>query len=1070
MSEILLLLTLGRFAMAQVLPPPEALHTVLVYRDATYLYLAPGETPADNAGQGLVAVWAWTGIRPPQRLALESPADLEDLSAEALEPAGAFREVRLVVPRPPGAQRGAKPPPTPPGFHLVAAPADAWGQVPESFLPTWPVPSDGRVELPADRDRAWRLRLVGPGRGSWWIEVPSGEAPILVAPRPAYDISLRVVDAKGRPLPNATLYWMEAFSDKTSNGRILARSLSDPTGTVFLPALPDAAETSLVAMAAGKVPAVHRGRPGSLPEVLRLHDGLEVRGMVTDERGRALEGVRILGRSWILEGAGWPLTQRTATGADGTWSLSDLPRGPLVLTATKDGLAPHREEIHLDAASLDLPPWALRPGVALRIRVVDDLGDPVAGATVTAGHEIWKTSTGPRGLATLESLPADRAVELRVAADRHLGEHLDVPLPLPEELVVSLTRAFRLNGRFTTSREEPVSGGAATLRNGSEVRAWPLDPGGAFEIPMRPGRRGELLLTSPETAELRVPLPAGAPGEELDLGILRAPQALRVTGRVVSEDDGSPVAGARVWSLRASERGAAFAWMTDDVLSAISDGEGVFEVQGLPVLRGSLRIDAPGYARRLVLFEPPGGDSAGDEKDVVDVGAITLETGTILIVRAEREMSSQALARADLQGDWQEADFLSASFQGDRAVLGPIPSGTATLTVWDGRDLLCEREIQVRAGREELEVECEGADLQVVGTVRVGGEPAGPGMLVWEMPREDATPAVIQTTRGPGGLSRQQVLGGGRPPVRVAVGADGSFVSDRLRAGAWEVSWQTEGDGIAPPQIAAPRTVRLGAESPARVALDFPASRLSGVVVDADGAPVPDARVYEIGGGGFAWADADGRFELAGLQPGRLRLQARAGDRSSDVFEAELTPDRPPEPVRLTLESDRGKRFRLHVLDQVGRTVAGAFVFLEPEGEGLRMLTTRSDGTAEVNLDTSGAPRIRVAAFGDGVWALGDWISPDTAQQDGGAVLQLPEPGSLLVSSGQHRGTVPLRSEAGWSLDRLLLRLGQRPSAGPDTPLLVSGLPPGRYFVGSRDGAVHTATVRAGEVADVEMD
>ncbi|HZZ19321.1 MAG TPA: hypothetical protein VFE25_08130, partial [Opitutaceae bacterium] len=86
--------------------------------------------------------------------------------------------------------------------RLVAAPAAMWREIPESDLPSWPVPAGGRLAVPVDGRQPWRLRLVVEGVGSWWADVPAGGRKATLSAVPARGIDLTVLQPDGKPAAN----------------------------------------------------------------------------------------------------------------------------------------------------------------------------------------------------------------------------------------------------------------------------------------------------------------------------------------------------------------------------------------------------------------------------------------------------------------------------------------------------------------------------------------------------------------------------------------------------------------------------------------------------------------------------------------------------------------------------------------------------------------------------------------------------------------------------------------------------------------------------------------------------
>jgi hypothetical protein len=942
----------------------------------------------------------------------------------------------------------------PPGFTLVAAPTAMWGEVPEDLLPSWPVPASGKLSIPLDPARSWRLRLVGPNQGTWWWESPAGTRAATLAPAAAADRAITILDGEGQPLSGAGL---TVLSGAPGRGKapVLAQYRSDDRGRIGLRSLPDVEDLTLIVGERRHAPMAQTARAASLPAQIRLEPGASVRGQFVDAKGLPVAGVRLSAEAWISERVPATSRRQAESDAGGRWTIGPLPRGKVALTAQARRFAVLRTQLELAGGDLDLGKVQLQPGLALPLVVVDDAGQPVAAARVTGGPGLEATTDG-RGRAVLEGASGAEPIALEAKADGHLPAKTDVAPPFPEPLRIAMRRAFRVTGRFVDPQGVPVSEGTVRVETGNSYRDAALLPGGRFELDLKPSTPAHLALRSALTQELRVGVEAGAPGEIRDLGDLRAPAGVVVHGRIVRGTDGTPVAGARVWTPRPSEQGEVVAWVHRDFVEARSGADGSFQASGLPARPLLLRIDAPGLARRHLPIQPE------PDASQIDAGEIALSEGASLTISADAESAAGAVARVDLRNQWLEPDMLTATVVDGKAVVRHVPPGPATVTVLQGRELLCEEALQIAETAGEVEVDCRGASMRVAGTVQVGGRPAGAGLLMW-LPQGSATPpALIMNLATPAGLRQQHAFGAGRPQVDVAVDAEGSFATDELRPGAWEVVWVPSAGSLTDPQ-----RVELPRAKEHRLTLSFRGRSLAGVVVDSDERPVEGARVRDLGSDALAFSGADGSFVLAGLAPGAHQLHARLGERTSRIVRAVLEPGREPEPVTLTLDERPEDRIEVLVVGGGGEPAAGAFVFLEEEGRGSRILTADFQGRATAMLQPPYPAQVRAAAVAGGQWALGAWRALEEAKE-GLMTLSLGQTGSVLITSQEEQGAPEIRSADGWDLAALLTRIGARPLVAPDLPLEIHGLPEGTYNIGLRDRR-SSVVVRGGDRAEIEF-
>lgn len=983
---------------------------------------------------GVRSAWAWSEATPPRRVEVGAIGT----SGPAVQ-ASSWLQVQVALEK-----RGKGASQVPPGARVIAAPVEMWREVPEHQLPSWPVPAGGRLVLPHDSRRPWRLRLAGQDQGSWWTDVPAGGRAALLAPGRSAGLAIEARDPAGKPVPGVQATVTEATA-RQGAVRFWATERGEG-GRIALPGLPDGEEIALTLTRPGFAPAVLRGLPGDLPRTVRLGRGAVLTGRFTSGDGRPVADARVTIEAWASPETPQLLTFGAESAGDGSWEIAGVPPGKAALLAQAPGAVPLRETIEAGEGRNDLGVRVLVAGRALAVQVVDDAGQPVAGARVQAGPGI-ATTTDARGRARLTGLPPDAPIEVTATAERHLQGKARANPPSPAVLPVELRRAFTVTGRFLEQPGVPAEGARARVRQGATERELRL-AAERFSLDLSPGEGASLTLSSPATRDLRLTVPAGEPGEIRDLGDLLAPPGLNLTGRIVRADDASPVPGARVWLPRPGPDGPAVAWSSRDLLEARSGEDGRFRLGGLPPGPALVRIEAAGHARAHLDL-----NLAGDAPSL-DTGDIALGAGATVRVTVD-ESPPGALARADLRGGWLELDMLTAAVRDGEAVFRHVPPGRAIFSVLDGRRLLCEQEVEIPTGGE-VGVDCARSGMEVVGVVLVGGVAAGPGLLSWQPPAPEFA-GRIDNTLSPGGLRHQQVFGAGRPQVDVAVAADGTFQTEELRPGEWRVSWLPDsGAASAPLGVQIPEVERFEAR------ITLPGQGVSGRVVQEEGGePVAGARVQDLVSGALTFSREDGGFSMTGLAPSRAALQARLADRSSPLVEVDLSDGNAPESVVLTLGDRPPLRIEVRVTATDGSPVPGAFVFLEEEGKGLRILTSGPDGRTEAAVEPPLAPRVRAAVTTGAAWAFGSWAGEEESRR--GLALQLGQAaGSLRVESETMTGSPKVLTADGWDLSWLLTLLGSRPELDPGRPVLLSGLPPGSYTVSFQ--SLH----RSAEVLDGE--
>lgn len=979
---------------------------------------APDLTPEQR--ERALAVWAWSDRSVPRRI------DPDKIGRAPLAVDGARLAVH-VDRRAPGK--------APSDLRLVAAPAEMWIALPEAVLPSWPVPADGRLSLPLDPGRPVRLRVLGRGEGSWWTDVAAGEKTAIVTTVPASGVDLQVFDPQGKPV-KPILGTLQA-----PRGNVVRpwAGIRGEEGRVEVAGLPDREEVSLLLRHSAGAPLFLVGRPSSLPREVRLSAAAVLRGRLLDPKGAPLSGASVEVETWISPDLPMMHRMKTQTDAKGQWQMGGLPAGRVALTLRAARYVPVVDRFEIEPGERDLGDRRLEPGTDLAVQVVDDTGQPIPGARIDAGSGWGQVIADGEGVALLPELP-QAPIELRGAARHFLPGKVRLNPPFPEAPQLQLARAFAVVGRIVDGAGRPVSAGSVSVHAVGCSNEGRLKDGGDFDLDLLPEVAGELVFRSPNTRELRVALAPGTPGEIRDLGDLVASSGRVATGRVVRAADGTAVAGARIWTTRQGADGPDIAWATGDLLTATSGDDGRFALGGLLEGPLTLRVEAAGFARSQVALTL---DAFAEKEDTeVDLGTVTLSAGTALHIRVDpaKVGPEGAVARADLGNRWQDADLLMAQVRNGSALLPDVPSGKVTVTVLSGRRLLCERAVQVLGAGGEQDVECQRPALTVAGRVLVGGVPADGGILLWQSPGAEAPNGLIQNHVSPGGLRQQQVAGLGRPQVDVEVGPDGRFETDQLTSGTWVVSWRP-----AAGTLSGPVKVEIPLGSHFETVLPFAGLALAGRVTDEGGRPVQDARVRELTSGAFAFTRADGGFVLAGLRAGKSQVQARLREQASELREVEIAPDQPAEPLLLVLGRNEAPALAVRVVDRAGAPVSGAFVFLEQEGKGQQLLTSAADGTARSTAEAPLPVRVRAAAFAGGVWGFGPWVS--WAEATDGLVVALSGGGTLAVRTDRLEGALTLSQVGGWDVGWLLRLLGAPLQLSSERPLVIGGLPEGRYEV-----------------------
>ncbi len=231
-----------------------------------------------------------------------------------------------------------------------------------------------------------------------------------------------------------------------------------------------------------------------------------------------------------------------------------------------------------------------------------------------------------------------------------------------------------------------------------------------------------------------------------------------------------------------------------------------------------------------------------------------------------------------------------------------LEKGVYDLTIRDSRGAAFHRrEIQVEPGMVPLEIDLPGLLLE--GTLSIGDEP-----IAAEVVFRDDSGRRATFTASDDGLFEGFLPSTGEWRVQVSPGGQSAV----LRLGPVEVIDDT-GEGIA------------------YVDLSLPATRLTGLVVDEEDDPVAEALVKVFRGDRLRLhmrTESDGRFEVLGLSPGALEVQAEVRGAFSDLTAVELEEDEEPS-IELVLRSTI--RFAGRISTDRG-SVPGALVRYQGQG------------------------------------------------------------------------------------------------------------------------------------------
>ncbi len=285
-----------------------------------------------------------------------------------------------------------------------------------------------------------------------------------------------------------------------------------------------------------------------------FNDSLAVRGRVTDEAGNPISNARIDHKP----GSDAALLFRTD--AKGEFLIPKLKPGPFRFAVSAEGFAPECVQAEIQTG-LEPVLVVLKPGALLRLRVVDQAGTEISGATVLmeqwGEHRDalnWSAESGSDGRIEWHSAPRGEQLELCARKNGWCYTRSIQVTADGEEHVITMMPALTLFGRVTDAD------------TGAAVERFKVIPGfgeGRGEqvwerLSARQGTQGEFKLVFGESQQpwqLRVeaegyqprvasPIPPNYSGT-YEVALKRADPNSAVRGMVLLPD-GSPAASANV--------------------------------------------------------------------------------------------------------------------------------------------------------------------------------------------------------------------------------------------------------------------------------------------------------------------------------------------------------------------------------------------------------------------------------------------------------------------------------------------------------------------------------------------
>jgi RNA polymerase sigma-70 factor (ECF subfamily) len=763
-------------------------------------------------------------------------------------------------------------------------------------------PSDGATtQRVAERNPQVDKTAPRPGEQAPSAPPAAQEEPEPADARPTVTMRGVVLDEHGEPIAGAKIAAREQETTSDEGGHF---SLTDTFPGLW----------RVTARHANHVPHTARLDPmAPEPHRLVLGPGAELAIVVLGPNRQPLAGVSTAASIRHDEGVVgfYQSTTHTPlhaseTDRDGRTEFGTVPAGTVAILVDDLRFAPIEEEFHVDGQSPVEREFVLDRGGVLLGTVTDAQGNPVEGAEVYVDNNRHRSArTGADGRYRLEKVGRGPYEVLARAKDHGIGYFgaelgWDDPVEVrvrPGEVVdnvdIRLPDGLYVTGRVLDRDAKPVEDVNCTVHVPvAPYRAQSVQSGkdGRFRIGpfARPvGRNARAWFHKPGYG---IPNANGTvkDGPLLDLGDILCKGGDTLKGRVVDED-GMPVPGARVW-------------LDPGRHAYLTNREGRFETRSLSP--GQVRLVAE-LGRRRSLSEKVRPDEIVEEMEFVlrDTGTIRGRVQTP-DGKPRKGVTIAAYARLETTEAVAYSDWSSRSVQTNAAgefELGPLP----------------DHEYAVRAVRQK--------------GMRVVARPGSDGLLL-TLPRPSGgirARVVSAATGKPVGSFAAQFIGYKffLPDTfdgKSYQDTDGRFEFEVRRPGMYAV--QIDAPGFAklrtktfPVKAGETNdigTIRLGA-----------GGKISGVVTDHQGRPVPYARIHFLTPTADTnrdppFTDAEGRYEIRTVAEGIYNVFAvsprhpLAVQRNVRVKEGET--------ARLDFRYGRSAPLTVTVLDEGGRPIRGA--------------------------------------------------------------------------------------------------------------------------------------------------
>lgn len=368
---------------------------------------------------------------------------------------------------------------------------------------------------------------------------------------------------------------------------------------------------------------------------------------------------------------------------------------------------------------------------------------------------------------------------------------------------------------------------------------------------------------------------SGDAGSAQDLGSIQLLAGASIAGRIVDGEGEPLIADLEAYPSTIRDPGAPDLETQRRLglksVKAKSDERGHFQIVGIAPGEVDIKVSAPGFIPTTLIRQIE--LSAGEAKLLAYPLVYLRPKKLKLQLFPELDPWKEPWA-VELQADpLEDVDLLRKPAERDGSwVSGPLPPGRYSLRIFDHRKQVWERRyVDLDVGDGALPVEIPV--LRIRGSVRVSGEPASGTLYLQQHPSNSG--------------------------LRFEIDEKGELEGFVAGEGRWLASLERSGSAasaIVPVEIA-----KRPGKSYAELEIDFPDTRIHGDVADADGKKVAGAVISYFShltkAMGSVSSDAEGKFEILGVPPGPVNLNARKDALQSPgiILTVEEGSDDPPQ-------------------------------------------------------------------------------------------------------------------------------------------------------------------------------